>query len=101
MGLVYAPCASGALLTSPRRLQQLGSKDPTQAVELDEALQEAILHGRDGSAGFYLIVAWLNLPPEEAHAFPNAPSFAGMKLAEDFEEMNEWEIGVSGSDTQD
>src|SRR5439155_10680109 len=48
-GLIYVPCPKGALLTSPRRMQALGIHSPAQTADLDDAFQEAILHGHDAS----------------------------------------------------
>ena len=61
-GLIYVAGSRCALLTSVDRLKSLGIHDPSQVVELDDALREAVLQGRDASAGFYSIVAWLKLP---------------------------------------
>jgi hypothetical protein len=96
LGLVYVPCPSGALLTSPRRLQSLGINGPWQATELDEAVQEAILHGRDASSGFFLVVAWLRLPSPEGDVFASEARFPVAERSVDFQEMSEWEIGAAG-----
>src|SRR5262249_27994131 len=96
LGLVYVPCPSGALLTSPGRLQSLGINGPLQAMELDEAVQEAILHGRDASSGFFLVVAWLQLPSPEGDVFASEARFPSAERSGDFQEMSEWEIGAAG-----
>jgi hypothetical protein len=96
LGLVYVPCPSGALLTSPRRLQSLGIDGPLQSVELDEAVQEAILHGRDASSGFYLILTWLNLPPQEGNLFTSEQTIAESAPLGDSQEMSEWGIHTEG-----
>ncbi len=64
LGLTYLPCPSGALLTSTRRLQQLGIHELSDIARLDGALEEATLHGQDASAGFHLILSWLKAPAE-------------------------------------
>src|SRR5204863_6735897 len=39
LGLIYVPCARGALLTSTRRMQQLGIDRPAQTGDLDGAIE--------------------------------------------------------------
>lgn len=92
LGLTCVPGTRAALLTSPRRLEQLGIDRPARVVDLDDTLDEAILHGRDASAGFYLIVAWLKIPtPEVADPQTGAP-FPISEYSGDFQEMSEWEV---------
>jgi hypothetical protein len=92
--LVYVSCPSGALLTSAQRLQSMGINpdDPTEVAELDDAVKEAILHGRDASASFYLVPAWVDLPPDERFAFTTGSTPIGMKRADESPEMTEWEF---------
>ena len=91
LGLIYVPCPSGALLTTPRRLQDLGVR-PSQPADLDGALQEAILHGRDASGGFCLILEWLRLPPVDVHLSPGETTFPIAEHFGDFRDLTEWEI---------
>lgn len=95
MGLTYVACPGGALLTTSRRLQNLCITEPLDAVELEAALQEAIVHGRDSSSGFCLASFWLRLPPAESTLFLGGLA-AGSPLGE-FPEMNEWEVGAAGT----
>jgi hypothetical protein len=92
LGLVYQPCPSGALLTSPRRLRSLGIDSPGQASDLDAAMQEAILNGRDASGGFLLILAWLRIPPGESSALFSAVPFSSADQNSDFHDMTEWDL---------
>ncbi len=92
LGLVYQPCPSGALLTSPRRLLRLGIDNPAQARDLDPAMQEAILHGRDASGGFLLILTWLRLPPGDTSPFFSAVPFSsGEHNGTDYD-LTEWDV---------
>src|SRR5262249_172570 len=87
LGLVYVACPSGALLTSPRRLQSLRIHGPADTLELDGAIREAIEHGRDTSAACYLRVAWLSRPTDERIGMPRA----GNSSAESTEPTH-WEL---------
>lgn len=92
LGLVYLPCSRGALLTSLPHLQSLGINSPAEAPELDDALQEAILHGQDSSSGFCLILTWLRLPPDDAQEFSQTSAVPGASSVGDPPLMTEWQI---------
>lgn len=92
LGLIHVPCPKGALLTSPRRMQLLGIHGAVQAAELDGAMEEAILHGRDASAGFYLILTWLKLPAAEPQASSSTSVFPIAEDLGEFQEMTEWQL---------
>jgi hypothetical protein len=96
LGLIYVPCPSGALLTSPRRMQSLGINSALEATELDEAIQEAILHGQDASSGFFLVLTWLNLPSAAGQALASEGRIAASDCLGDFQEMSEWDMGADG-----
>jgi hypothetical protein len=96
LGLVYEPCPSGALLTSPRRLRRMGIDSPAQAADLDPAIQEAILHGRDSAGGFLSILAWLRLPPGDTHAFFSDVPASSAEHNGDFSDLAEWAFLADG-----
>ncbi len=98
LGLVYVPCPSGALLTSPRRLKSIGSADPWETAELDDAVREAVLHGRDASAAFYLIVTWLKLPAADTAAHARTLRFPAWERLDEIPEMSEWELLTAGAE---
>ncbi len=85
IGLVYEPCPSGALLTTPRRLQRL------KMGEFDPAIREAILHGCDASNAFVLVPAWLRLPPGDADLLGGVPAWSADDDGE-IPELTEWDV---------
>ena len=89
LGLIYEPSPSGALLTTTRRLHRLGIGN------LDAAIREAILHGRDASGGFVLVSAWLRLPSGDVSFFAGIP-FTSAEHGGEFPEMTEWEVLPDG-----
>ncbi len=92
LGLIYVPCSRGALLTSPARMQQLGLDGRGQTAELDNAIEEAILHGHDTSGGFYLVLPWLKVTAADSVGSPGATSFPIGAYRGDFQDMTEWEV---------
>ena len=93
LGLVQVSCPSGVILTSARRLHRMGvdPNDSAAVAELDDAVKEAVLNGRDASAGFYLVPAWLRLGPDECFAFPLESTSMDSKPMRDAPGMVEWE----------
>ncbi len=91
LGLVYVPCPSGALLTSPGRLQSLGIRGSGQTADLEDALQEAIAHGRDSSASFCMILNWLRSAHDEVRDSADDLAAPGASSLEGRTEWTEWE----------
>lgn len=98
LGLVYLPCPSGAVLTSPQRLQAMGIYGPLQAVELDGAVKEAVAHGQDASSGLCLVLAWLTSSADELQDFPVHPALPGSDPLGDLAAMTEWKLLAEAGD---
>lgn len=90
IGLIHVPCPTGALLTSPRRLEEFGIADSS---DLDDAVQQALLHGRDASGAFSLAITWAGATGPGDQRFNETMESGGGELHGD--DFTAWE-GLAG-----
>jgi hypothetical protein len=94
LDLVFLPCPSGPLLTTPRQIRrwqdQVGAGTPLGEV-LDSDVAEAVLYGRDHGGTLFSAAHWLRTPcPDDVPALGNETTSAVFADPSDGE-WTEWE----------
>lgn len=92
LGLIYVPCRHAALLTSAERMKQLGIMSVLEVGDLDDAIQEAIVHGHDACRGFFLVCALGRTAQVDATQASMGPAGLPSDWLGNIGDWDEWEL---------